>query len=108
MHDRELALYVRVSTNRQDLRAQGPELKAWVEDNAGERPVKWYRDKHTGRSMNRPALKKLERTIADGNVGTLVVWRNDRMGRARGSCSAFSKTSTRRASRTYRSAMGEC
>lgn len=42
MDDLAVAVYVRVSTTRQDLRAQEPELKAWVEANAGERRVTWY------------------------------------------------------------------
>ena len=40
-----------------------------------------YRDRHTGRSLDRPALGRLERDIIAGKVGTVVVWRNDRMGR---------------------------
>ncbi len=31
--------------------------------------------------MDRPALNRLEREIETGDVGTIVVWRNDRMGR---------------------------
>ena len=81
MDDRAIAIYVRVSTTRQDLRAQEPELKAWAESNAGERKVSWYRDKHTGRSMDRPAINRLERDVEAGKIGTILVWRNDRMGR---------------------------
>ena len=44
MNDRTMAIYVRASTTRQDLRAQESELKAWVESNAGERKVTWYRE----------------------------------------------------------------
>ena len=39
MDDRAIAIYVRVSTTRQDLRVQEPELKAGIESNAGERKV---------------------------------------------------------------------
>ena len=81
MDDRSIALYVRVSTTRQDLRAQEPELRAWVEAKAGKRKITWYRDKHTGRSMDRPAINRLERDIEARKIGTIVVWRNDRMGR---------------------------
>ncbi len=81
MAARFIAMYMRVSTSRQDLRSQEPDLKAWVEKEAGDRRVVWYRDKHTGRSMDRPALKRLERYLRAGKIETLVVWRNDRLGR---------------------------
>lgn len=81
MNDPGIAIYVRVSTTRQDLRAQEPELKAWIEGNAGKRKVTWYRDKHTGRSMDRPAINRLDRDVEADKIGTIVVWRNDRMGR---------------------------
>ncbi len=81
MAARTIAIYTRVSTSRQDLRSQEPDLKAWVEAEADGRRVAWYRDKHTGRSVDRPALKRLERDIRAGKVETLVVWRNDRMVR---------------------------
>ena len=70
-----------MSTSRQDLRSQEPELQTWLQTNAGDRPVVWYRDQHTGRSLDRPALGRLERGIIAGKVGTVVVWRKDRMGR---------------------------
>lgn len=78
---RAIAVYLRVSTTRQDLRAQEPEVREWVRENRRDRPVQWYRDQHTGRSLDRPALQQLEKDIAAGKVGTVVVWRNDRMGR---------------------------
>ena len=31
--------------------------------------------------MDRPAINRLEKDIDAGKVGTIVVWRNDRMGR---------------------------
>ena len=81
MNLRAIAVYLRVSTSRQDLRSQEPELQSWLQTNAADRPVVWYRDRHTGRSLDRPALGRLERDIIAGKVGTVVVWRNDRMGR---------------------------
>ena len=80
MNLRAIAVYLRVSTSRQDLRSQEPELQSWLQTNAADRPVVWYRDRHTGRSLDRPALGRLEQDIIAGKVGTVVVWRNDRMG----------------------------
>ena len=44
--------------------------------------VKWYRDKATGKNMDRPGWKRLEADIDAGKVSTVVVWRLDRLGRS--------------------------
>ena len=54
-------------------RSQEPEFQGWLPTRAGERPVVWYRDRQTGRSLNRPALGRLERDIITGKVGTVAV-----------------------------------
>ena len=46
------AVYLRVSSNRQDHASQLPDLKRWIDAHTG--PVKWYRDTFTGRTMDRP------------------------------------------------------
>ena len=73
------AIYARVSSKRQDLRSQLPDLKRWA-DAQGE-PVKWYQDKATGRNMARPGWQKLASDLAAGRIGRLTVWRLDRLGR---------------------------
>ena len=74
-----VAIYLRVSSKRQDLRSQKPDLDRWV---AGQdQPVKWYSDKFTGKTMDRPGWKSLEADLQAGRVSTLVVWRLDRLGR---------------------------
>lgn len=78
---RFIAIYVRVSTRKQDMRSQEPDLKRWVDAHANGTPVKWYRDHATGKTMDRPAWKRLEADIATGKVVKLVVWRLDRLGR---------------------------
>jgi DNA invertase Pin-like site-specific DNA recombinase len=45
---RHIAIYLRVSTKRQDTRSQEPDLQRWIEAFAGDAEVKWYRDKATG------------------------------------------------------------
>jgi DNA invertase Pin-like site-specific DNA recombinase len=77
--DRHVAVYVRVSSKSQDTASQEPELKRWA---AGQdQPVKWYRDKATGKTMDRPDWRRLERDIREGKVSAVVVWRLDRLGR---------------------------
>ncbi|PQO47016.1 recombinase family protein [Blastopirellula marina] len=76
---KHIAIYCRVSTNRQDLRSQQADLKRWAE--AQDEPVKFYRDKFTGKSMDRPGWEKLQEALERGEVSRVVVWRLDRLGR---------------------------
>jgi DNA invertase Pin-like site-specific DNA recombinase len=78
---RAIAIYVRVSTKRQDTKSQEPDLNRWAEAYADRQPVTWYRDKATGKTMDRPGWRKLEADIAAGKVAKVVVWRLDRLGR---------------------------
>lgn len=73
------AVYLRVSSARQDTASQEPDLKRWAEGQAG--PVRWYRDKFTGKTMDRPGWGQLVRDVEAGRVGAVVVWRLDRLGR---------------------------
>jgi DNA invertase Pin-like site-specific DNA recombinase len=79
MTPKHVAVYLRVSSKRQDTRSQEPDLENWVMSQF-ER-VEWYRDKFTGRTMDRPGWQKLWRTVEGGQVSTIVVWRLDRLGR---------------------------
>ena len=45
---KHVAIYVRVSTRKQDTRSQEPDLKRWVESHVNGQAVRWYRDKATG------------------------------------------------------------
>ncbi len=82
------AIYMRVSTKRQDTASQEPELRRWAESHEGD--SHWYRDTYTGTSMDRPGFRQLMRDIESGRVDTLVVWRLDRLGRtAKGLTSLF-------------------
>src|SRR5512144_1521167 len=76
------AVYLRVSkATGQDYAAQEPDLRRWAEADAGEGAVAWYRDRFTGKSMDRPGFAKLMRDVAAGKVARVVVWRLDRLGR---------------------------
>jgi DNA invertase Pin-like site-specific DNA recombinase len=76
---KHVAIYCRVSSKAQDTRSQEPELERWA--NAQGLPVSWYRDKFTGKSMDRPQWNRLEEAIRTRKVSQVVVWRLDRLGR---------------------------
>jgi len=84
-----IALYVRVSKRRgQDVRSQLPDLERWAA--AQDQPVRWFTDKYTGKTMDRPGWNQLEADIQAGKVSAVVVWRLDRLGRtARGLTALF-------------------
>jgi DNA invertase Pin-like site-specific DNA recombinase len=84
------AYYVRVSTVQQDTKSQMADLEANARSRSEE--VRWYTDKASGKTMDRPAWNKLYRDIQAGEVGTIVVWRLDRLGRtARGLATLFAE-----------------
>lgn len=76
---RHAAIYARVSSKRQDLASQLPDLERWAA--AQSEPVKPYRDKFTGKTLDRPGWLKLRAAIERGEVSRVVVWRLDRLGR---------------------------
>jgi DNA invertase Pin-like site-specific DNA recombinase len=76
---KHLAIYLRVSSKNQDHRSQKPDLEAWAA--AQSLPVVWYRDKFTGKTMDRPGWDKLQAAIDRGEVAGVCCWRLDRLGR---------------------------
>lgn len=95
---KHLAVYVRVSKASQDQASQLPDLERWCKANQdGSAVVRWYQDKASGKTMERPAWLKLEKAIREGLVGTVLVWRLDRLGRtAKGLTALFDDLSTRK------------
>jgi DNA invertase Pin-like site-specific DNA recombinase len=82
------AIYMRVSTKRQDTASQEPELRRWAESHEGDSC--WFHDTYTGTSMDRPGFRRMIKDMEMGRVDTLVVWRLDRLGRtAKGLTSLF-------------------
>ncbi|WP_249823738.1 recombinase family protein, partial [Escherichia coli] len=65
--------YIRVSTNDQNTELQRNALE-------GARCELSFEDKISGTKSARPGLKKLLRTLSEGD--TLVVWKLDRLGRS--------------------------
>ena len=75
-----IAIYVRVSKRHgQDVRSQLPDLERWA--TAQDQPVKWYKDKFSGKTMDRPGWNRLQAAIDTADVSAVVVWRLDRLGR---------------------------
>lgn len=72
------AIYVRVSSDSQEYASQEPDLKQWA---SGKEGVKWFMDKESGTTMNRPKMNKLLELVRMGKVSDIVVWRLDRLGR---------------------------
>ena len=77
-----IACYVRVSTVGQNESGQVQEIQAWLEG-YGIRDVcvRWYVDKASGDNLDRPGFERLQRDVFAGAVGTVVVWRLDRLSR---------------------------
>ena len=73
-------IYMRVSSNQQDMRSQRADLTSYAKG----KDVVWYSDKATGTNFNREGWKKLENDISVGKIKELVVWRLDRLGRTAG------------------------
>lgn len=76
---KHIAIYIRVSSKKQDTRSQQPDLERWAA--AQDTPVVWYRDKFTGKTMDRPGWSKLQAAVERGAVASVLVWRLDRLGR---------------------------
>ena len=92
-----VALYLRVSTRRQDTRSQEPDLERWAEAYAKDQQLCWYRDQASGRTMDRPGWRQLEAQLELNQVSQLVVWRLDRLGRtASGLTSLIEKLTERK------------
>lgn len=77
-----VACYVRVSTVGQNEAGQRREIRRWLEGNGIDPAlVRWFIDKETGDTLDRPAFDKLQSAVFAGEVGTVVVWKLDRLSR---------------------------
>ena len=98
--DHRCALYVRVSTARQasvqegSLDAQLKQLQAYIAFENGASDAEWavadvYREEgKSGKDLRRPEFTRMMGDIQAGRIGTVVVWKIDRLTR---SLSDFSK-----------------
>lgn len=66
---KHVAIYLRVSSRKQDTQSQQPDPKRWAHAQANGTPLRWYRDKWNGTTMGRPGWNRLQRAIGQGRVG---------------------------------------
>jgi len=76
-----IAAYIRVSTVGQNERGQRAEIKRWLEG-IGHADVKYYVDKESGDTLDRPAFRRLQADVFNGAIKTVVVWKLDRLSRS--------------------------
>ena len=77
-----VGVYVRVSTASQNEAGQRREISRWLAGNGiNAAQVRWYVDKLTGDNLNRPAFERLQGDVFRGEVGTIVVYKLDRLSR---------------------------
>lgn len=77
-----LAAYVRISTIGQNEAGQKREIRQWAAG-CGIDPtaIRFYVDKETGDTLDRPAFERLQADVFKGEIKTVVVWRLDRLSR---------------------------
>lgn len=76
---REVAAYVRVSSDKQSTDSQEPDLLRWLA--AHNVPGTWFSDTFTGETMARPGFEKMWAWVEAGEFDAILVWRIDRLGR---------------------------
>lgn len=82
------AIYQRISTDGQKFDSQWEDLSRWIETNRPQN-LRRYQDKFTGKTMDRPAMQSLIDDLHRGEVGTIVCWRLDRLGRTAAGLTKF-------------------
>ena len=75
-----IACYIRVSTAGQNAEGQRREIERYLAGH-GLTDVQWFTDKKSGDSLDRPAFKRMQAAIFNGEVKTVVVWKLDRLSR---------------------------
>jgi site-specific DNA recombinase len=77
-----IAIYKRVSTDKQETDSQSFVIEAWLLKNKPGQAVIEFTDKgYTGKNTNRPAFQEMIRAIQRGEITAVVVFRLDRVGR---------------------------
>jgi DNA invertase Pin-like site-specific DNA recombinase len=76
------AVYIRVSSHSQNLDSQRAEITQWLNQNDFDlAKVQWFEDTESGTTLDRPAFKKMQKAIFNGEVKTVIVWKLDRLAR---------------------------
>ena len=78
-----VACYCRVSSASQKNDSQRSEIRRWLRGNdVRAADTRWFEDKETGKSLERPAFNALQSAIFAGEIDTVVVWKLDRISRS--------------------------
>jgi DNA invertase Pin-like site-specific DNA recombinase len=77
----EIAAYIRVSSRAQDHATQRDAIERAAK-NRGEKVGRWFAEKRSAKTMERPELAELRRVAAAGEVRKLYVFRLDRLARS--------------------------
>ena len=76
------ACYCRVSSRRQKNDSQRAEIQRWMANHRIRKSsIRWYEDRESGTSLQRPAFEAMQRAIFDSEVESVVVWKLDRISR---------------------------
>lgn len=77
-----LAVYIRVSTTSQNQSSQRASVMNWLRSSGHSiESVLWFSDYQTGDDLRRPGFERMQAAIFDGRVGTVVVYKLDRLSR---------------------------
>lgn len=82
-HMERIAIYYRVSTDKQDLKSQQSGVENWlVELKKPPQSIRYFEDEGiSGSTEKRPGLQTMLRTAYRGEIDTIVVYRLDRFSR---------------------------
>ncbi len=75
-----IGVYVRVSTTGQNTDGQIAEIDRWLQGHQYQN-VNWFIDHSSGDNLVRPKFESLQKSIFDGAIKTVIVWRLDRLSR---------------------------
>ncbi len=75
-----VACYVRCSTTQQNPASQKREIQRYL-DGHKIKNVVWFVDAKTGDNLDRPAFKRLQTAVFNGEIQTVVVYKLDRLSR---------------------------
>ena len=79
----KIGVYLRVSTTDQDVQSQRHAIREWAKSNhVPTTELRFYEDKKSGQTTDRPQLKKLLWAVEKGRVDAVVVFRLDRLARS--------------------------
>lgn len=77
-----IAIYMRVSTQRQQTEAQRAGIEAWIKKNKyPEAKLIWFEDKATGATLERPAFKRLLAAVKKGSIQKIITFEISRLSR---------------------------